>query len=66
MQFISFVAANALLFASLILVIGVPVLYMTQANPGDRRNREIKLVEIIGGVWFHLVLINGLIAFFTA
>ena len=66
MQTISFIAANALLFASLLLVIGVPVLYMTQGNPGDRRNPEIKRIELIGGVWFHLVLINGLIAFFVA
>ncbi|WP_320675926.1 photosystem II reaction center protein PsbZ [Prochlorococcus sp. MIT 1300] len=65
MQFISFIAANALLFASLILVVGVPVLYMTQNNPEDRRNREIRAIEVIGGVWFHLVLINGIIAFFV-
>ena len=50
MQFISFIAANALLFASLILVVGVPVLYMTQKNPDDRRNPEIKRIELIGGV----------------
>ncbi len=62
MQLISFIAANALLFASLVFVVGVPVLYMTQKNPSDRRNKEIRLVEIIGGVWFHLVLLNGLIA----
>ena len=61
MQFISFIAANALLFASLILVIGVPVLYMTQSNPADNRNREIRLIEIIGGVWFHLVLLNAFV-----
>tara|TARA_B100001996_G_C18515595_1_gene537234 strand:+ start:144 stop:344 length:201 start_codon:yes stop_codon:yes gene_type:complete len=66
MQFISFIAANALLFASLILVIGVPVLYMTQSNPTDNRNREIRIIEIIGGVWFHLVLINGAIASLAA
>ena len=65
MQFLSFIAANALLFASLILVVGVPVLYMTQKNPDDRRNREIKTIELIGGVWFHLVLLNGLIATFV-
>ncbi len=66
MQLISFIAANALLFASLILVIGVPVLYMTQSNPSDRRNREIRTIEIIGGVWFHLVLINGFVSEFIA
>lgn len=65
MQYLSDIAANALLFASLILVIGVPVLYMTQQNPEDRRNPEIKRIEIIGGVWFHLVLLNGLLAIFV-
>ena len=66
MQAISGIAANALLFASLILVIGVPVLYMSQKNPEDRRNPEIKRIEIIGGVWFHLVLLNGFIAEYIA
>ena len=66
MQFISDIAANALLFASLILVIGVPVLYMSQKDPANRRNTEIRKIEIIGGVWFHLVLINGFIAEFIA
>jgi len=65
MQFINFLAANALLFASLILVIGVPVLYMTQKEPQNRRNREIRIIEVIGGVWFHLVLVNAGIAFFV-
>ena len=62
MQAISFIFSNALLFASLILVVGVPVLYMTQTDPSDRRNEEIKKIEIIGGVWFHLVLVNGALA----
>ncbi len=65
MQVLSSVAINALLFASLLLVIGVPVLYMTQSDPTDRRNGEIKKIEIIGGVWFHLVLLNGLLDFFV-
>ena len=66
MQYVSDVAANALLFASLLLVIGVPVLYMSQTDPSDRRNSEIKKIEIIGGVWFHLVLLNGFIAEYVA
>ena len=61
MQFISFITANALLFASLILVVGVPVLYMNQTNPEDRRNPSIKRIEVIGGVWFHLVLLNAFV-----
>ena len=63
MQIISDIAVNALLFASLLLVVGIPVLYATQKTPQDRRNPEIKKIEIIGGVWFHLVLLNGLISF---
>ena len=66
MQIISAIVANALLFSSLILVIGVPVLYMTQKNPGDRRNSEIRKIEVIGGVWFHLVLINAFVAEYIA
>ena len=62
MQAVNFFFINALLFSSLIAVVGVPYFYATQSDPADRRNPEIKKVEIIGGVWFHLVLINGLIA----
>ena len=62
MQAVNFFFINALLFASLIAVIGVPYFYMPQSDPSDRRNPEIKKVEIIGGVWFHLVLIEGVIA----
>ena len=61
MQVISSVAINALLFASLMLVVGVPVLYMTQSDPSDRRNGNIKRIEILGGVWFHLVLIQAIV-----
>ena len=62
MQAVNFFFINTLLFASLIAVVGVPYFYMTQSDPSDRRNPEIKKVEIIGGVWFHLVLIEGVIA----
>ena len=65
MHLINSVAVEALLFCSLLLVIGVPVLYMTQSDPSDRRNPEIKKIEIIGGVWFHLVLLNGLLSSFV-
>jgi len=65
MHVLSSVAVEALLFCSLLLVIGVPVLYMTQSDPADRRNGEIKKIEIIGGVWFHLVLLNGLLSSFV-
>ena len=65
MHVLSSIAVEALLFCSLLLVIGVPVLYMTQSDPADRRNGEIKKIEIIGGVWFHLVLLNGLLSSFV-
>ena len=58
---INSVVANALLFSSLLLVIGVPVFYMTQTNPQDNRNPNIKKIEILGGVWFHLVLLQALV-----
>ncbi len=58
---INSVVANALLFSSLLLVIGVPVFYMTQTNPEDNRNPNIKKIEILAGVWFHLVLLQALV-----
>ena len=54
---INSIVSNALLFSSLLLVIGVPVFYMTQTNPEDNRNPNIKKIEILAGVWFHLVQI---------
>ena len=65
MHVINSVAVEALLFCSLLLVVGVAVLYMTQSDRSDRRNPEIKKIEIIGGVWFHLVLLNGLLSSFV-
>ena len=44
------IVANALLFSSLLLVIGVPVFYMTQTNPEDNRNPNIKKIEILAGL----------------
>ena len=58
---INSIVANALLFSSLLLVIGVPVFYMTQTNPEDNRNPNIKKIEILAGVWFHLVLLQALV-----
>ncbi len=55
------ILANALLFSSLLLVVGVPVFYMSQDNPQDNRNANIKKIEALGGVWFVLVLLNGLV-----
>ena len=58
---INSIVANALLFSSLLLVIGVPVFYMTQTNPEDNRNPNIKKIVILAGVWFHLVLLQALV-----
>ena len=60
MSIISGILANAFLFSSLLLVVGVPVFYMSQDNPQDNRNSNIKKIEALGGVWFVLVLLNGL------
>ncbi len=60
MSILTGILANALLFSSLLLVVGVPVFYMTQENPEDNRNKNIRKIEALGGVWFVLVLLNGL------
>ena len=61
MSIIAGILANALLFSSLLLVVGVPVFYMTQDSPEDKRNPNIRKIEALGGVWFVLVLLNGLV-----
>ena len=61
MSIIAGILANALLFSSLLLVVGVPVFYMTQDSPEDNRNANIRKIETLGGVWFVLVLLNGLV-----
>ena len=61
MSIIAGILANALLFSSLLLVVGVPVFYMTQDSPEDNRNLNIRKIEALGGVWFVLVLLNGLV-----
>ena len=60
MSILAGILANALLFSSLLLVVGVPVFYMTQDSPEDNRNSNIRKIEALGGVWFVLVLLNGL------
>ena len=60
MSILTGILANALLFSSLLLVVGVPVFYMTQESPEDNRNKNIRKIEALGGVWFVLVLLNGL------
>ena len=48
------------MFSSLLLVVGVPVFYMTQESPEDNRNKNIRKIEALGFVLFVLVLLNGL------
>ena len=61
MSILAGILANALLFSSLLLVVGVPVFYMTQDSPENNRNANIRKIEALGGVWFVLVLLNGLV-----
>ena len=42
MSILAGILANALLFSSLLLVVGVPVFYMTQDSPEDNRNSNIR------------------------
>ncbi len=65
MNSLSFILANALLLASLILVVGVPLLFASDSEPYGGRSRNIKLIERACGVWFHIVLLNGLVSFFV-
>ena len=60
MQFISFIAANALLFVSLIIVIGVPVLL---AKGESGRSGAIRWIEIGSVAWLVLLLVNTGISF---
>ena len=66
MNTISFIAANALLFASLILVVGVPLLFASDTESYGSRSRNIRLIENGCGIWFHILLVNGLISEYVA
>ena len=61
MLLVNSIVSNALLFSALLLVIGTPILYATQTDPSDRRNTQIRQIEILSGVFFHLVLIQALV-----
>ena len=57
MQAVNFFFVNALLFASLIAVVGVPVLYVTQPSTeeGQRESRrKIYSIAVFGLFWFLL------------
>ena len=62
MQFLSFIAANALLFMSLILVVGVPVLL---AKGESGRSGAIRWIEIGSVTWLVLLLANTGLSFFV-
>ena len=58
MQAVNFFFVNALLFASLIAVVGVPVLYVTQPSTeeGQRESRrKIYSIAAVGLFWFLLL-----------
>ena len=65
MNSLAFIAANALLLASLVLVVGVPVLFASDTEQYGGRSRNIKLIESGCGIWFHILLLNGLISAFV-
>ena len=55
MQAVNFFFVNALLFASLIAVVGVPVLYVTSpSTEEDRKRVEEKYILLLqfGSFWF--------------
>ena len=62
MQAVNFFFVNALLFSSLIAVIGVPVLYVTApaTEEGQRENR--RKIYSMAAVWVVLVFITGIVS----
>ncbi len=61
MSIIAGILAKALLFSSLLWLVAVPLFYMTQDIPKDNINANIWKIEALGGVFFVLVLLNGLV-----
>ena len=59
MSIIAGILANALLFSSLLLVVGVPVFYMTQDTPEDNRNPNIRKIEASIFLMFGFLLSSG-------
>ena len=62
MQAVNFFLINALLFSSLIAVVGVPVLYVTSPSTEDGQKESRRKIYSIAAVWVVLVLVNGLVS----
>ena len=55
MQAVNFFFVNALLFASLIAVVGVPVLYVTQPSTEEGQRESRRKIYSIAAVWVCLL-----------
>ena len=62
MQAVNFFFVNALLFASLIAVVGVPVLYVTQPSTEEGQKESRRKIYSIAAVWLVLVFATGIVA----
>ena len=62
MQAVNFFFVNALLFASLIAVVGVPVLYVTQPPTEDGQKENKRKIYSIAAVWLALVFATGIVS----
>ena len=62
MQAVNFFFVNALLFASLIAVVGVPVLYVTQPSTEDGQKENRRKIYSIAAVWVVLVFATGIVS----
>ena len=62
MQAVNFFFVNALLFSSLIAVIGVPVLYVTQPSTEEGQKENRRKIYSIAAVWVVLVFVTGIVS----
>ena len=62
MQAVNFFFINALLFSSLIAVVGVPYLYATQPSTEEGQRESKRKIYSIAAVWVVLVLVTGLVS----
>ena len=62
MQAVTFLFVNALLFASLIAVVGVPVLDVTQPSTEEGQQESRRKIYSIAAVWVVLVFVTGIVS----
>jgi len=62
MQAVNFFFVNALLFASLIAVVGVPVLYVTQPSTEEGQRESRRKIYSIAADWVVLVFVTGIVS----